>query len=287
MKKLKRTTFATSRLLEFFNEKELDMQLGQSRDYWPIAILKELLDNALDASEKAGPPVIKVDYGKDWVSVEDSGPGMSTELISKALDYTVRVSDKNHYIAPSRGQLGNALKCVWAAPFVWAGDGLVEIESKGVHNRIEIKVDKIAQEPKISHTTDDSLVKKGTFFKIHWPEITSYLEGEKNGFFYKWLSAKVLIKRYSAFNPHATFHFKDEVFESGNREWIKFKADDQTSAYWYSPDELKGLIAAYITNGGKTVREFVSEFRGLSGTGKQKAVLQDTGMSGLQLSQNL
>ena len=51
---LKRTTFTTNRVLEFFSEKELNMQLGHSRAMWPIALLKELLDNALDAADLAG-----------------------------------------------------------------------------------------------------------------------------------------------------------------------------------------------------------------------------------------
>jgi len=53
-----------------------------------------------------------------------------------------------------------------------------------------------------------------------------------------------------------------------------------TSAHWYTAETLRNLIAAYIAhgrNGGreKTVREFVSEFRGLSSTAKQKKVASD------------
>ena len=32
---LRRTTFTTNRVLEFFSEKELNMQLGHSPDMWP------------------------------------------------------------------------------------------------------------------------------------------------------------------------------------------------------------------------------------------------------------
>jgi len=35
--------------LEFFTEKELQLQIGQPKQCWPIALLKELIDNALDA----------------------------------------------------------------------------------------------------------------------------------------------------------------------------------------------------------------------------------------------
>ena len=53
---LERTTFETNRELEFFSEKELSMQIGHGRDLWPVALTKELIDNALDACETAGIP---------------------------------------------------------------------------------------------------------------------------------------------------------------------------------------------------------------------------------------
>lgn len=47
---LNRTAFETSRLMEFFSEKELTLQIGLTRDQWAQALFKELLDNSLDAS---------------------------------------------------------------------------------------------------------------------------------------------------------------------------------------------------------------------------------------------
>jgi hypothetical protein len=46
---LKRETFTTSRLLEFTSRKELELQSGQPAELWPLVVLKELPDNALDA----------------------------------------------------------------------------------------------------------------------------------------------------------------------------------------------------------------------------------------------
>src|SRR5262249_18500513 len=51
---LQRETFRTSRLLDFCNEKELVAQTGHRPEQWPLVVLKELLDNALDACEEAG-----------------------------------------------------------------------------------------------------------------------------------------------------------------------------------------------------------------------------------------
>lgn len=171
---LNRKTFSTSRLLEFFTAKELQMQIGHSMEWWPDALLKELIDNSLDACEAAGIlPHIQVVVGHDFISVEDNGPGLPEETLKRSLDYAVRISDKSHYVSPTRGQLGNALKCVWAAPFVAGGGeyGRVDLTVNGREHQIEITLDRIEQKPVLKHMVRDSTVKNGTFVKIHWPEI--------------------------------------------------------------------------------------------------------------------
>src|SRR5262249_28369663 len=130
---LQRTTFETSRLLEYFSEKELSMQLGHGRDLWRLVLAKELIDNGLDACESAGIlPEIRLYLSDNGYAVRDNGPGLPESTIQRSLDYLVRVSDKANYVSPSRGQLGNALKCVWAAPFVADGEhGKVEVSTAG------------------------------------------------------------------------------------------------------------------------------------------------------------
>ena len=72
-------------------------------------------------------------------------------------------------------------------------------------------------------------------------------------------------------------------------DWPKWKPSDPTSPHWYDPERFERLIAAYVAhdadNGrSRTVREFVSEFRGLSGSAKGKAVLAAAGLSREPLS---
>ena len=50
---LERATFRTSRLLDFCSRKELIAQTGHQPEEWPLVLLKELVDNALDACEEA------------------------------------------------------------------------------------------------------------------------------------------------------------------------------------------------------------------------------------------
>jgi DNA topoisomerase VI subunit B len=291
---LKRTAFTTDRTLEFLTESELRTQIGYGCELWPLVIAKELIDNALDACESVagGAPEITIKLEADALAISDNGPGLPAEIIERSLDYHVRVSDKKHYIAPTRGQLGNALKCVWAVPFVVDGSrGLVEVEAWGMHHRIEVSLDRIAQKPRIDCTREASpAVKNGTLVKIHWDGIAS-LKSWSWGEFYRSRSfgdaLPQLIADFAAFNPHANFTLRlpeNEVsFPAADPGWRKWRADDPTSPHWYRTEDLRDLIAAYLTNenGGpaKSIRDFVGEFAGLSGTQYRKRVLEEAGVA--------
>jgi DNA topoisomerase VI subunit B len=152
--------------MEYFDAKELSMQLGAEPRRWGVVLIKELVDNALDACESARvAPEIGITLHANGFIVEDNGPGMSEDLITRSLDYDTRISDKMYYISPSRGQLGNALKCLWAAPYAVheANPGHVDVVSRGRRHRVAATVDRIAQEPHIEHTiADDPICKNGT-----------------------------------------------------------------------------------------------------------------------------
>ncbi len=105
-KVLKRTMFETSRVLEYFTERELSYQTGHNKSDWPLVILKELMDNALDASENAAiAPEIKVEMhhsGEHFftIAVEDNGPGIQPEVITRILNFQTRTLDKEAYVSP-------------------------------------------------------------------------------------------------------------------------------------------------------------------------------------------
>jgi DNA topoisomerase VI subunit B len=270
--------------LEYFTEKELTMQLGHERSAWRLAVLKELIDNSLDACEIAGvAPEIAVDVDEKGFTVKDNGTGIPAETVEKSTDYMMRVSDKAYYVTPTRGQLGNALKAVYAAPFVDTGErSLVSIEARGLRHTIEVSLDRIAQKPSLRYSTEESEVVKGTRIRVNWPDSAGLQEGDETHDSYK---SKLLLKTegdlieaYSAFNPHAVFRFHDRAWnETPAVSWRKWLPNDPISPHWYTAQTLRDLVAAHISaekDGGRkrTVREFVSEFRGLSSTIKQKRV---------------
>jgi len=102
-------------------------------------------------------------------------------------------------------------------------------------------------------------------------------------------NARELLRAYSIFNPHGTFHYiaddTRETFQRTASDWQKWGPSDPTSPHWYSTDRLRTLIAAYLReeqdgSRAKTVREFVAEFSGLKRTQTQKAVVEEAGLSG-------
>jgi DNA topoisomerase VI subunit B len=304
---LDRTLFIASRLLEFFTQKELTMQIGQPLWLWALAILKELIDNALDAAESVvrdlyQAPVVRVTIERDILIVEDNGPGIPEETVRHALDYAVRASDKAYYVSPTRGALGNALKCVFAAPVVIDGKhGHVEVEAQGVHHDIRISLDSLDGRPDIKHTPTKTTVKNGTLVKMHWPDVASSLAGEEipksynddgAGEITDCLTAAELLWAFSVFNPHASFHLTSPSGPinrvAANPAWQKWQPNQPTCPYWYTPETLRNQIAAYLTAerlGGraKTVRELVTEFNGLRGTQKSKEVLAQANLTGAKL----
>jgi len=71
-----RTTFVTNRAAEFFTESELRMQIGYEKPLWPLVIVKELVDNSLDACESIeAEPKIEITLEPDSISVAITGQG--------------------------------------------------------------------------------------------------------------------------------------------------------------------------------------------------------------------
>ncbi len=275
--RLKRTIFETSRLLEYFTERELRYQTGRPPIEWPIVIVKELVDNALDACEDAGiAPEITVTIADNTITVTDNGPGIATETLIRILDFATRTSDKEAYVSPTRGAQGNALKTVLAIPYVSSVEepkvGHVTVTGQGTRHDLTITTDLLRQEPRIDHrqTSGGGVTSVGVTL-----DYRGILAGGEGADFYKWLQSYVL------FNPHATFRL---VTLEGQRTWparqpdfAKWSPSDPTSPWWYTTDDLERLIAAHAihaNNGNRDLplRELVGQFRGLSSTIKQKAV---------------
>jgi DNA topoisomerase VI subunit B len=283
---LKREVFTTSRELEYFTEAELTTQTGYDRSaWWPFVIVKETLDNALDACEQAGiAPEITLAVSPREISITDNGCGISPKTVRKICDYSTRTSDKRVYISPTRGLQGNGWKTLLPIAYMLnpSAPAITVIEACGVRHEIRVSLDQVARQPRIEHTRTRIVKKPGTSIVFTRQEASFEAGGKNTGFLQK------LLFEYSLFNPHLTLKLlnrdgKVTTWQAANRDWKKWWPTDPTSAYWYSLEQFEELIASYVAaerDGGRvhTVREFITEFRGLQGTAKQKQVTVQAGL---------
>jgi hypothetical protein len=295
-------TLRSWRLMEFCTKHELQNQTGHSVDQWPLVVFKELMDNALDGCEEAEiPPAISVAITPASFTIMDNGVGIKPSTVKSILDYNIRVSSREAYVSPTRGAQGNALKTILAMGYVLDRErrerqaeavGVTVIETKGVRHSIRFEVDHINNQPRITHTTARSTIDFGTMITVEWPKTENYygetlLTDSRE-------EIEELAEAYVWFNPHLTLRgaWDGEEFinvaATGPR-WDKWRPRDPTSAHWYDETRLQRYLAAHAARDHdlkrqRTVREFISEFRGLSGTAVQRKVLEEVGCSHVSLA---
>lgn len=272
---LERRTFSVGRAADFLEARALVSQTGQPVDRFGDVVIKELLDNALDACETAGvPPEITVTVETDGdtkrVTVADNGTGIPSEVVTRILDYSTLTSDKALYRSPCRGAQGNALKTIIGIRHALGIAEPVTLEACGVRHLITVGLD-AAGNADVVHVTEDSLRTAGTSVSVPLPASME-------------LDAAEWVRGYALVNPHASFvvaeHAHDddpgdsEIYKATARDgWRKPVPTDPTSAWWYDDAAFAKLAASLAAIGDDLpVGAFVAEFRGLSGTGKRKQI---------------
>jgi len=293
---VQRETFATSRRLEFLSVPELEKQSGYTRDRWPEVIIKELIDNALDACEEAGvAPEIAVEITDNCIVVEDNGPGMPASTVAGIVNLDERVSSRQAYMAPDRGAQGNATKVLVGMPFALRPEapGQLVIEAHGQRHVLAVTVDGLSDTPSVTLHTGRGVVKTGTRVEVHLP--CSMTDPDTSPFLQHNADADDLrsgIMRmfvaYMAFNPHLrllpTWH--GEAYgqhQPSDPAWAKWRPCDPTSVHWYTAgkfsERVKRCIAADRAVGqDRPVSQFVQTFDGMSGSAVRRDVLAECGL---------
>ena len=202
--------------MEFCSERELQNQTGHSVTDWPLVVIKECIDNSLDACEEAEvAPDITVVVEPNTIVVQDNANGIAADTIESVLDYTIRVSSREAYVSPTRGAQGNALKTILAMSYVLGrksggggGDaaGVTVIESRGVAHRIEFRVDHVINQPRIVHTTAASSIEVGTKITVYWPpsKMLEWAEDRSSSSSFVPMSGSILTFRCAGFGSVAS-----------------------------------------------------------------------------------
>ena len=278
---LERHVFSRALGAEFLDPDALQTQTGQPIDSFADVVVKELVDNALDAAESIGArPVVSIQHAESfsdrqrgfYIWVADNGPGMSSDLIDRLLDFGTLSSDKAAWRSPTRGQQGNAWKTVVGIVRALGLTAPVIIESLGLSHEIRVSLDP-AGSIVVEHETDEIEQAPGTRVGVPLPADTDfeYLIG-------KWALS------FALFNPHATFTSNDDEWKASvDGDWRKPLPTDRTSPHWYDEDAFKRLIFAHIANGiDMPLGQFVRTFAGLSSTQRAKVVTSAERLQGIE-----
>ena len=276
---LNREHFEISRSDEYFNAKELQAQTGQPSYKFGEVVLKELIDNALDACENASiNPVIQIGISSTEdrmrICVSDNGTGISEAVIKSILNFSTRTSDKAAYKAPTRGAQGNAFKTIIGIPHALGG-GLVAIDSLGLRHTIKVHATP-AGTIDIDHKISQIDAREGTAVYVDMPIMAAHPY---------WYARATAI-----FNPHAVVKIRTfddmqftlvnleneseetAIFYNSLSECQKIRPNEPTSAHWYDSGDYEKLVYLQGDQNDIELGKFVRQFRGLSSTGKAKVI---------------
>jgi DNA topoisomerase VI subunit B len=139
----------------------------------------------------------------------------------------------------------------------------------------------------VSPTLHHENVKTGTTVKVWWPDSACSTLAEAKARFLQ------LADDFTWLNPHLSLSVEwfghSTKVEATTPNWTKWLPSEPTSPHWYGTEEFERLVSAYVAHdqdrgNDRSVRELVTEFRGLTGTAKQKKVLKETGLTRTNLS---
>jgi hypothetical protein len=167
--------------------------------------------------------------------------------------------------------------------------GTVVVEAQRIRHAITFRVDQLRQEPVIDHQrAPRAPSQKGTRVTVFWPDSACSILAAAESRFLQ------IADDFAWLNPHLRIRVEWNGAERVNRGtsnlgWEKWRACDPTSAYWYDLARLERYAAAHVSRDqdhgrDRTVREFISEIRGFSGSARQKLVLDETGLARAPLS---
>jgi len=268
-----------SRSLEYLNIQGLCAITGCQKESFDSWILKELIDNALDAcdADKVKPPRIDVKITRIDnivnICVQDNGPGLSRENLEKILDFSRFSSSKYYQKKPQRGYMGNALKAIIGIPFAFAKlhghVPHVKVISNGFCHTIRLKV--IQSDNVTVNIESKETEVNGTTVQVFLPALNKYWGWNKH-----YLD---LIKSYSIFNPAVSFTIslqreQEHITRSYPGEESPLKTfKGKPSIHWCTVEELRRYILALEETTSISVDQFISSFFGFSTKARREEIL--------------
>jgi DNA topoisomerase-6 subunit B len=225
-----------------------------------ITVVKEAVDNSLDACEDAGilPDIfVRIsNAGENFrVVVEDNGPGIKKELVPRAFGKLLYGS-RFHEIRQSRGQQGIGISAaVLYAQLTTGKPTVVTTKQIGAEKayRVVLYIDTKRNEPIIeSEGEEDWYMPHGT--RVEFEIVGSYVKDRKQSVF-------EYLKETSVVNPHAKITFVDPEgtiyeFKRSSNEMPKPAKAIKPHPHGIELGKLMGMLK--FTN-SPTLRKFLKE----------------------------
>ena len=264
-----------SREYELATEPELVKRMGCARDKWLPTLVKELIDNALDACEEAGvAPEITIEDSQHRFTVSDNGPGLDRELVAKLCDLSQRTSTREAYATPDRGSQGNALPTLLALPFGFGHDlATTTIVSHGLEHVITLRADRLAQRIDVERVERPVSVEHGTAITMTWPDDIDLGEVIE------------VLYRFALLNRHASFQLVDSA---GHQQWhagpwgpqLTKWTERKVPPHWYTQERFGHRVLLELRRDPEiTVAQFLGTFKGLSDRSERSRVAEAAGLS--------
>lgn len=244
-------------------------------------VVKELVDNALDACGEDPKVEVSFEEAGDLVGISVWGNGreLTKQDVTKITDFDRAYSTTFHYRFPTRGRLGNAFKCVMAAPYALSKriKNPLTIISGGREYVVGLEINELGQRvrSRVSQVQRTPPTVRGTRVSVVLPKYAS-------SWGRKYQYGKMMMA-YAIFNPEASFRVvyvrdpKPIVCEwpAIGRRQKRFLGG--SSIHWYTYDGFHQLVLAYIrdlqrSRERETVRHWIRQFRGLSSDEKASEI---------------
>lgn len=274
------------RKLDYLQLQWLEKTTGVSAANWDIYVIKELIDNALDADEAAGfdPVEIEVniryarDKERDLFSLEIDVANQAAfplSQVNKVFDLDYYASSKSGRNVPTRGKQGNALKTIAGIPYALRHFHYGDYEVARRPIIIEVGEQGFMIAYQINDETEE--------ISLQISEIKAAVSQDK----YNWL--RVGIDRFvqssprqiqelleigrsmALFNPHVYFKWIVNIGEKGEswifqgrKEWLgKFSGKAPIS--WYDVAQFRSLINLQVREQSDiSVQALVASFPGFT-----------------------
>ena len=280
-------TFSQNQYEDYLTLNGIVNRTGIAKEDSYTFVLKELLDNGVDAVKKSNNPLVEVDISIRntllYVVVRNFNESNKMVFSKAKLDSIFNLSkftsSKRGLFRISRGALGDALKYIIGMPYALAKELHVTIKEAP----LTIKTNQQIFSVKLS--VDKGDIKEGKQEHSDWTEVEVRLPIVDE--FLDFNRIKLFLAEYVLFSTHISFKFNvgDETMlfsqtQPTNKKWV-----NNTSSHYYSQTEFEYFIDKFDDDNAEVYSVMQRLFR--DGSVMKKAGFENIKMGELKRSSKL